>query len=115
MTPAIYNFSNQYKGDSFDSTQFTVKDADTTLPIDLTGTSIRIQFRNVLSGPTIKTLTIGDGISMPSPSTGVFTMDEFIIDWAAGKYLYDIQFTFPTGNIKTYLTGGVTIISDVTI
>jgi len=40
MTPAIHNFKDHYKGDTFNGTQFTLTNSVDDTPIDLTGTTI---------------------------------------------------------------------------
>lgn len=112
MVPANYDFGNQYRGDSLDSIQFTIKSNGT--PINLTGVTIKCQFRQPFNGKTIKEITNGSGITV-NTSSGVIVIDEFILDWDAGLYLYDIEFTYPSGTVKTYIKGTINVISDNTI
>lgn len=113
MIPATFNFGNWYRGDSLDSHQFTIKSNGS--PINLTGVDIKCQFRLPFNGKTIKELTNGAGITVDTPSSGVIVFDEFLLIWYAGLYLYDVEFTYPSGNVKTYMKGTINIISDQTI
>lgn len=118
MTPAIYNFDNQYKGDTLDATQFTLKDGSSGDPIDLTGATVRAQFRKPFRGPLVKTIDnsgYGTGITIPSPEDGVIIIDSFELTWEGGSYAYDIETTFPDGTIKTYVRGTMNVITDITL
>ena len=115
MVPAVYNYGNQYRGDTLDSVQFTLIDKDTSLPIDLTGASLKIQFRKPFKGATQLTITDGSGITIVSPTTGRLIIDSFILDWDPGVYLYDIEITFANSTVKTYVRGSINVISDATI
>ena len=115
MVPGLYNYDNQYRGDTLDSIQFTILDKVTRDPINLTGATIKCQFRKPFNGATIKEITSSDGITIINASGGIFKIDEFLITWDAGAYLYDIEVTFSTGVVKTYVKGSINIISDTTI
>lgn len=114
MIPAKYNFPDQYKGDTFDGIQFTLRINGSSLSyVDLTGASIKCSFKGP-RGPVIKTITNGDGINIINASGGKFEIEPFILDWEQNVYNYDIQITFPSGEIKTYIKGYVNIVIDTT-
>ena len=103
------------KNDTFSAVEFTYLDAIGD-PIDLTGTAIRIQFRyRSKTGAIVKDIEVGTGITLTDPTNGVFEIDEFTpVDWAVDTYYYDVEVTFITGKIKTYVWGMVKVIQDVT-
>jgi len=113
MTPDTFNYGNQYRGDTLDQVQFTLKSG--TSIIDLTDVSVKCQFRQPFQGKIAKEITNGDGITIANPTLGVMVIDPFILDWDAGTYIYDIEFTYPSGAIKTYIKGTINIISDTTV
>lgn len=115
MVPGIYNYPNQYKGDTLDAMTFQVTDKDTGLPIDLSGATFKCQFRQPFKGKQVKEITGGSGITLTAPSIGKITIDAFIVTWDPGVYLYDIEATFVDGTVKTYIKGTINIISDNTI
>jgi len=108
-----YNFPDHIKGDTFNGLSFTIKNKDDDSPIDLTGVTIRMMLRDH-NRDLKKTFSTGSGMTISNPAGGVFQIDEQVIDIYAGKYNYDIEFTFPLGKIKTYISGKWEIIQDVT-
>lgn len=106
----------------------TVKSGDTTKkvrfemlggagPIDLTGADIKMQLRpygdrnfvaKTLQAPTASGITIADA------PAGIFELEPYTADMAPGRYVYDIQFTFPAGTVRTYFGGEQKIKHDIT-
>lgn len=115
MAIGTYNIANHIKGDTFDGVQFTLQNTSDSLPIDLTGCLLKIQFRyrNKI-GKVQKELNIGTGITLVDAVNGIFKIDPFIIDWNPDTYYYDVETTFTNGVVKTYIEGMVTIIQDTT-
>lgn len=113
MIPGTYNYGNQYRGDTLNSIQFTL--TTNSLPLDLTDISIKCQFRLPFKGKTVKEISVGEGIIVSNPESGIFNIEPFIVTWDAGLYMYDIEFSYPSGVIKTYIKGTINIISDQTI
>ena len=82
--PAVIKINDQYKGDTYDGIQFTILNTEGNTPIDLTGVSIRSQFRfGSKTGAIQKEITNGNGITLSDAAGGVFSIDSFLIDWAA--------------------------------
>ena len=113
MVPGNYEYGNQYRGDTVVSPSMTF--TSNGQPIDLTGATIKCQFRQPFNGKTILELTTSSGITVDTPTSGVIQLANFVPTWDPGIYLYDIEFTFPSGIIKTYLKGTINIVSDQTI
>lgn len=114
--PKRYNIPNQYKGDSFDiiTFNFFTDSSEVGNEIDLTGATPKMQIRKDISGTLIKTLTIGDGLEWVDQDAGVFRTTSFIIDFDDDIYDYDLQITYSSGRVKTYLRGQITVVQDVT-
>lgn len=107
MTPKKYDFSKQYKGDTFKGVQmtFTRTDGGVTSPLDLSGAVINMAFRTAPSQPITKTFNNNNGITVVDAANGVINIDKFLVTLSPTKYLYDLKITFPDGTISTYLTG----------
>jgi hypothetical protein len=112
-----YNFPNQYNGDSFDiiTFNFFTDSATNGNEIDLTGATPRMQVRKDVIGDLVKTFTIGDGLEWVDQSTGIFRTTSFIVDWGWGEYDYDLQITYSSGRVKTYLKGKIKVNQEITI
>ena len=109
---AEYIFNDHIKGDTFNELVFDL--TVDGVAVDLTDVDIDIDFRTA-PGVSASALSLGveTGITK-SATTGRFSIDEQIINIPAGVYYYDIQFTYDTGKVKTYLEGTLTILQDVT-
>lgn len=81
--------------------------------IDLTGCSLLMQLRQKAYITPVLSLTDGAGLTITDAAMGQFSIDEQVIELPAYIYLYDIQVTFPTGKVKTYIYGTFTIVEDV--
>lgn len=112
---ATYNFTDRIKGDTSKVVEFTLlKD---TVPVDLTGASIRMQLRkSKTSGSIALTLHSGasGGIIITSAAAGIFQIDAFTVEVAANTYVYDIEITLSTGEIKTWIEGEFNVLQDIT-
>tara|TARA_R100000951_G_scaffold34130_1_gene29103 strand:+ start:3585 stop:3920 length:336 start_codon:yes stop_codon:yes gene_type:complete len=111
MSIGKYNFKDITRGDTTPSTGFTVKTVSPDAPVDLTGAAIKVAFKR---GKTLIEKTIGNGIAVSDPTTGVFILQpfQFII---AGCYVYDIEITYSNGSISTIVNGEINVINDVSI
>lgn len=103
------------KNDTFNEVRFTYLDGDGN-PVDITDCEIRIQFRyRSKTGAIVKNIEVGSGITLTDPTNGIFTIDEFTpLDWEVDSYYYDVEVTFPSGRIKTYVWGILKVVQDVT-
>jgi hypothetical protein len=80
-------------------------------PLDLTMTDIIITFaydiyykeNTARTGIDTVVLTIGDGVNNVVPLNGEFTMlSDTIINWAKGKWNYEVKFIFPDNSVKIW-------------
>ena len=86
------------------------------VPISLSAASIKMQLREDIDSPVALELSTANKlITITSPpSSGVFQIPPQIINIPFGTYNYDIQVTFPTGIVTTYITGTWQITPDIT-
>lgn len=113
MIPKIYNFKEQYAGDTFNGVEIAMTDGD-NLPIDLTGCGIRMQIKTAPNGQTIKELNVGNGITIINAINGTFRINPFINPTKPCNYVYDLEWTHPNGVVRTRLKGAFPITEDVT-
>ena len=109
-----YTFPTHKTGDTIKVITFTIK--INLVPLDLTDSIIRMDVRTP-SGTLIRRFSTidDDGLSFILPQTdGKFQFNEQIISFEPGSYIYDMEFTFPNGDIFTYVEGTWTIINDIT-
>lgn len=110
LRPAQYNVKI-WRNDSWAQTFALL--ADTT-PIDLSGCTILIQVR-----PTPTSTSIALELTTDDSSIGIGGVDSNqitlnkIVDVAAGTYVYDMNVTFPSGEVKTYLWGNFIVTEDI--
>lgn len=115
--PATGSAGVVYK--ALDSGLFYIWDTDeyvlttTKVYIDLTGCDILLQLKRGYGQPVALSMTVGNGLTILNASTGQFQIDQQIIDIPAFVYIYDIQITFPSGVVETYISGTWTIVGDV--
>lgn len=109
------NLNDRIKNDTFESVNFNIADGVGD-PIDLTGISAHIQFRfRCKTGAVVKDITIGSGITLTDAVNGVLTIDEFTpITFEPDNYFYDVEITFTSGKIKTYVFGTFEVLQDIT-
>jgi len=110
LRPAQYNVKI-WRNDSWAQTFALL--ADTT-PIDLSGCTILIQVRPTPTSATIAlTLSTADStISIGGANRNQITLNKKV-DVAAGSYVYDMNVTFPSGEVKTYIWGNFIVQEDI--
>jgi len=116
MIAAVYNISDHTRGDTFDGIVFKIYSRvdGVKTAVDLTDSTVKIQFRKENTDALVKTVTDGDGITITDAENGVIRVHSFIVTFAPGLYLYDVQITFPSGDVKTYIKGSFNILNDST-
>ena len=114
-TAKSIQFEDLIKGSTFDGYQFVLKNADKS-PIDLTGTTIKCDFKAKSKlGTLMLSVSDGNGITIDDAENGVFSLDEIeVVDWAVGVYYWDIKMTWVTPRTKTYIGGTIKITQNVT-
>jgi len=86
--------------------------ADTT-PISLVGATVYIQVRKGCGGTLALTLTNGSGVTIGGANNNQITVNK-LVNIDKGNYVYDLQVTFTSTVVKTYLEGDFIVYDDVT-
>lgn len=108
--PAQYNIQ-LWRNDSWVQTFSITAD---NVAVNLTGSTITIQVRKTAFATTADlTLTNGDGVAIAGVSNNQIVLNK-VVNIAAGNYLYDINVTFPSGVVKTYVWGTFLVQEDIT-
>jgi hypothetical protein len=112
--PGCFDWPAQYAGDTAPWQQFSLKLGGT--PIDLTGATVSMQVRKRGNLPPIIDLSSsgGTGILITDAAGGVFRIGGFLNPNTNIVARYDIQVTFPSGDIRTFLSGSYEIHQQVT-
>lgn len=109
------NFTH-IKGDTFNEVPFELK--INGVAVNLTGATIKMQLKkNAIDTASALSLTsVGSaGITITTPASGLFKINTQVINIEPYPYVYDMQFTFASGEIKTYINGQFTITQDITV
>ena len=108
------NFSH-IKADTFDQVNFELK--INGVAKNLTGAVIRMQLRTNPNDttPALSLTSVGSaGITITSPTTGLFRINAQIIDIPVYDYEYDIEIRFADNTVKTYVQGIFSITQEIT-
>lgn len=100
-----YTFRTIKSGDSCGDLPMILekKFNDAFTPINLTGASIKAQFKRDVNGPVIFELSTTNGLfEITDATAGEFTRKNFRVAVPAGRYISDLQVTFADGTVKTY-------------
>ena len=87
------------------------------IPLNLTDCTVRMQLRpaaNLASPIYLEFSTDDETILIVSEQNGIINIPSRIIDIPVGKYNFDLQIEFPTGIVRTYLTGIWEITNNIT-
>jgi len=102
-----------------DTAPFTITITDGTSPIDITGFTFKLavdpEVDPVDATNNLFELTVGDGITLTTPLSGLLTIDLTTLraDQTPEVYFYDLQWTDLSGAIRTVLFGQWEIVQDV--
>ena len=111
----VMDFDDHLKGDTWDGYDFQILDEITSVPISLVGATIRAMFRLQTNKNKVYEMSTAYGtITITDAANGKFGLDEQIINYDAGTYLYDIEVILASGQVKTRVGGKWTIKQDVT-
>ena len=109
LRPAQYNVQI-WRNDTWAQT-FAVTSND--VAVDLSGSTILIQVRTKpTSSDVVLSLTTGTSITIGGVGYNEITLNK-VVDIAAGNYVYDMNVTFPSGLVKTYIYGSFLVQEDI--
>jgi len=107
-----YNFPPHRRGDTWDGIS-NISITQNGVPVNLTNASVKIDFRQSYDFPVaISFSTEASSIQITSVSS--VRIMPTLIAIPPSKYYYDLQVTYPTGVVKTYITGYWIIEPDIT-
>lgn len=110
MTPGNYTI-RAYRGDTLQLT-FTITDGS-NVAIDLSTATMLMQVRTHPDGDLKMTFSEGDGLTVGGTNNNVVTVNKVVaLDGCA--YQYDLQATFATGVVVTYVRGAFVVTEDIT-
>jgi hypothetical protein len=110
MLPAPYDLA-LYRGDTL-RLQFALwSDAGRTQPTDLTGVTALSQIRDKPDGKTVVELTC----TITAPNIIDLYLDADDAEALPKKGAWDLQLTWPSGDVLSPVAGKVTVTADVTI
>lgn len=107
ILPEALNFS-VWKGDTFKKT-LSFFDASNA-PLDLSTASVKMQIRKKAGEPVLESISSGYGITVVSNQVSI----EKMINIEKGTYRYDLEVTYASGIVRTYLSGLFKVSDDIT-
>jgi len=110
-----YNFPDQISGDTWDGIS-SITILENGSAVDLTDCDVFIQFRtskNLASPVFLEMSNYNNKVGVVSPLLGLISISEQELNIPEGEYVYDLQINFPNGDVKTYLTGNIKILSQI--
>jgi len=109
-----YTFPDHINNDTFEGAEFTM--SLNAAPMNISNTNIRMQLRKSYNSDVVFDLDSADSeIIITNGTAGLFRIPKQVIGVPLpGVYQHDIQFTFPNGDVKTYISGTWKITGDIT-
>jgi hypothetical protein len=109
-----YDIPSHRRGDTWDGINSITINVNGA-PVNLTDASIKMEFRQSIDSPVALTLSTTDNsIVITNAAEGTILIPARIIEIPFAKYLYDLQVTYSTGVVKTYMSGTWEITPDIT-
>lgn len=109
MTPGKFDL-DLYRGDSYAWRFILWQDAAQTIPTDLAGATVAAEIRDKSAGNKIVELTV----VATMPNIVDVSMTPTMYADCPAKGVWDLQVTFPDGQVHTPIAGQVTVTADVT-
>lgn len=109
MLPATATFI-AYKGDTLRKT-IELKDAQDN-PVSIAGCSVKMQVRKKSGDPVLFEMSTvpGQGITV---SGNLISISKNVA-LAKGNYKFDMEIQFPSGVVRTYLSGPFIVVDEIT-
>lgn len=107
-----YNIPPHRRGDTWDGIN-SISISINGVPVVLSGASVKMEFRQDIDSPVVMTFsTENSGIVILNANTVRLMPRKIEVPFAT--YQYDLQVTYPTGVVKTYMAGTWPIVADIT-
>lgn len=82
--------------------------------LNLTNAKAQMKVRYQIDAPTVIEFNSNDNsIVFVAPTSGILGIPAKVIDVPPAKYVYDLEITLASGEIKTFMEGKWTILSQV--
>jgi len=98
-----YTIPSVFEGTTMEAIQFTILVDEA--PLNLTSATIKAVARPQANPAKFRQFET----TIVNAASGIFRIDEQLIDWEKGTYNYAIQFTLSDGSVKVYVEGTFTI------
>lgn len=112
----IYNFPDHICGDTWKGVS-SINIMEDSLSVNLLDCDVLIQFRsnkNLASPVFLELSTYSDTIKILNSDDGIISIPEQLINIPVGEYDYDLQINFPSGKTKSFLSGKINILPEIT-
>jgi len=110
---SAHTITSQFRGDTFAGLLVTIyTDSTQTTLLDLTGGSVRMDFRQ--NNKLTLQLSEGAGIEITNAAGGQVTAADFLLDMPVGEHDYDVEVRTADGRVITALYGTIEIMKDQT-
>lgn len=107
-----YDIPPHHRGDTWDGIN-SISISVNGVPVVLSGAEVKMEFRQNIDTPVAMTFsTANSGIVILNANTIRVMPRKIEVPFA--KYYYDLQVTYPTGVVKTYMSGTWPIVADIT-
>ncbi len=112
-TPFDGNFEIN-SGDTLNAVISVINDAGAA--VNITGYSARWKMSPRIGASASSSKTVGSGITLTTPTSGILTISLTSADTAnrCGAYVHELVLTDGSGNVSTAMTGRLTIKADLT-
>ena len=114
----FYTIPEHRRGDTWDgipSITISLSTVAGVTPINLSGAEVRMDFRyEPDTPPAISFSSLSGTIVILDPAGGNFQIPARMIEIPYQTYNYDLQVNYPTGVVKTHMTGTWKIVADYT-
>jgi len=111
MIPGNYNIQ-AYRNDTLLKT-ITITDANGS-PVSLATAAVVMQVKTKPDGDLLMTLSEGDGLTVSGAGNNIITVSKVVSIDECGTYYYDVQASYASGIVSTYLRGAFNVIKDIT-
>lgn len=82
--------------------------------LDLTGAKAQMKVRFQIDAPTVVEFNSNDNtIAFVAPTSGILDIPARIVDVPPATYIYDLEITLASGEVKTFMEGKWPITSQV--
>ena len=109
--PGRYDLMTRYSGDTWTGVNFYIIINDE--PLDLTGCSIRMAFRKDNKLKKVEWLLTSEADQITIDDNKISILPR-LLTLDPGKYVYDLEVTFPNDFVRTFIWGNFQVERDVT-